>query len=60
VNNLPAFGIAFVDTATAQFHLAEFNDDPDMTKFETFVAQTRPRELILEKVSNHKRTFLGR
>jgi DNA mismatch repair protein MSH6 len=45
----PAFGIAFVDTATAQFHLAEFVDDVDMTRFETFVAQTRPGELLLEK-----------
>ena len=45
----PAFGIAFVDTATAQFHLAEFIDDADMTRFETFVAQTRPGEILLEK-----------
>lgn len=45
----PCFGIAFVDTATAQFHLAEFVDDADMTRFETFVAQTRPGELLLEK-----------
>ena len=45
----PAFGIAFVDTATAQFHLAEFVDDADMTRFETFVAQTRPGELLIEK-----------
>ena len=48
-DNLPAFGIAFVDTATAQFHLTQFIDDMDMTKFETFVAQTRPGELLLEK-----------
>ncbi|KAK4995763.1 DNA mismatch repair protein msh6, partial [Elasticomyces elasticus] len=45
----PAFGIAFVDTATAQFHLTSFVDDVDMTKFETFIAQTRPGELLLEK-----------
>lgn len=49
VNDLPAFGIAFVDTATGQFFLSEFVDDVDMTKFETFVAQTRPQELLLEK-----------
>ncbi|KAL9095870.1 MAG: hypothetical protein Q9165_001867 [Trypethelium subeluteriae] len=48
-DNHPAFGIAFVDTATAQFHLTEFVDDMDMTRFETFVAQTRPGELLLEK-----------
>ncbi|KAK5952604.1 DNA mismatch repair protein msh6 [Knufia fluminis] len=45
----PAFGIAFVDTATGQFHITEFVDDNDLTRFETFVAQTRPRELLLEK-----------
>ncbi|KAL4813622.1 muts domain V-domain-containing protein [Aspergillus spinulosporus] len=49
IENLPAFGIAFVDTATGQFFLTEFVDDVDMTKFETFVAQTRPQELLLEK-----------
>ncbi|KAF2103506.1 putative DNA mismatch repair protein Msh6 [Rhizodiscina lignyota] len=49
IDSCPAFGIAFVDAATGQFHLAEFIDDPDMTKFETFVAQTRPGELLIEK-----------
>ncbi|KAL4922500.1 muts domain V-domain-containing protein [Aspergillus aurantiobrunneus] len=49
IEDRPAFGIAFVDTATGQFFLAEFADDVDMTKFETFVAQTRPQELLLEK-----------
>ncbi|KAL8685700.1 MAG: hypothetical protein Q9218_007592, partial [Villophora microphyllina] len=45
----PAFGVSFVDTATGQFHLTEFVDDVDLTKFETFIAQTRPQELLLEK-----------
>ncbi|KAI9930999.1 hypothetical protein ASPWEDRAFT_34472 [Aspergillus wentii DTO 134E9] len=49
IEDLPAFGLAFVDTATGQFFLSEFVDDADMTKFETFVAQTRPQELLLEK-----------
>ncbi|PGH14078.1 hypothetical protein AJ80_06082 [Polytolypa hystricis UAMH7299] len=49
LNDRPAFGLSFVDTATGQFYLTEFIDDPDMTKFETFVAQTRPQELLLEK-----------
>lgn len=49
VNDLPAFGISFIDTATGQFFLTEFVDDQDMTKFETLVAQTRPQELLLEK-----------
>ncbi|MCJ1470515.1 DNA mismatch repair protein msh6 [Pseudocyphellaria aurata] len=48
-DGLPAFGISFVDTSTGQFFLSEFVDDVDMTKFETFVAQTRPQEIILEK-----------
>ena len=49
MDDLPAFGIAFVDTATGQFSLAEFIDDVDFTKFETFIAQIRPQELLLEK-----------
>jgi DNA mismatch repair protein MSH6 len=49
VDDKPAFGIAFVDAATGQFFLSEFEDDVDLTKFETFVAQTAPRELLLEK-----------
>lgn len=49
VDDLPAFGTAFVDTATGQFFLSDFVDDVDLTKFETFIAQTRPQELLLEK-----------
>ncbi|KAI0018584.1 muts domain V [Xylariomycetidae sp. FL0641] len=49
VDDHPAFGIAFVDAATGQFFISEFEDDVDLTKFETFVAQTSPRELLLEK-----------
>jgi DNA mismatch repair protein MSH6 len=49
IDDLPGFGIAFVDTATGQFFLSEFVDDMDLTKFETFVAQTRPQELLIEK-----------
>ena len=45
----PVFGIAFVDTATAQFFLTGFHDDAEMTKFETLIAQIRPREILLEK-----------
>lgn len=48
-DNLPAFGVAFADTATAQFQLCEFTDDIDMTKFETLIAQMRPGELLIEK-----------
>ncbi|GES62455.1 DNA mismatch repair protein msh6 [Aspergillus terreus] len=49
IDDHPAFGLAFVDTATGQFFMSELMDDADMTKFETFVAQTRPQELLLEK-----------
>lgn len=49
VDDLPAFGIAFADTATGRFYLSSFVDDVDLTKFETLIAQTGPRELLLEK-----------
>ena len=49
VDELPAFGVAFVDTSTGQFFLSEFVDDIDLTKFETLIAQIRPQELLLEK-----------
>ncbi|KAK5993017.1 DNA mismatch repair protein msh6 [Cladobotryum mycophilum] len=49
VDDLPAFGIAFTDTATGRFYLSEFVDDVDLTKFETLVAQVSPKELLLEK-----------
>lgn len=49
VDGLPAFGIAFTDTATGRFYLSAFEDDTDLTKFETLIAQTGPRELLLEK-----------
>ena len=49
IDEKPAFGVAFVDAATGQFYISQFQDDVDLTKFETFVAQTAPRELLLEK-----------
>lgn len=49
VDDHPAFGVAFVDAATGQFFVSEFEDDVDLTKFETLVAQISPRELLLEK-----------
>ena len=48
-DGLPAFGISYVDAATGQFFVNEFVDDVEFTKFETFIAQIRPQELILEK-----------
>lgn len=49
IDGQPAFGIAFVDAATGQFFVSQFVDDVDLTKFETFVAQISPREILLEK-----------
>jgi len=49
VDGKPSFGVGFVDAATGRFSVSEFEDDVDLTKFETFVAQVSPRELILEK-----------
>ncbi|KAH6663257.1 DNA mismatch repair protein msh6 [Plectosphaerella plurivora] len=49
IDGVPSFGISFVDCSTGQFFITEFEDDPDFTKFQTFVAQTNPRELLLEK-----------
>ncbi|KAF3147528.1 DNA mismatch repair protein msh6 [Orbilia oligospora] len=48
-DGIPSYGICFVDTATGCFSLAGFEDDVDATKFETLVAQIRPKELVLEK-----------
>ncbi|RDA91873.1 hypothetical protein CP533_0360 [Ophiocordyceps camponoti-saundersi (nom. inval.)] len=49
VDGAPAFGVAFVDTATGRFCLSGFVDDTELTRFETLIAQTAPRELVLEK-----------
>ncbi|KAH0536949.1 hypothetical protein FGG08_006214 [Glutinoglossum americanum] len=57
VDGLPVFGISFVDTATGQFFMTEFVDDIDLTNFETFVAQTRPQELLLERSNTSVRAL---
>ncbi|KAF9936320.1 DNA mismatch repair protein msh6 [Modicella reniformis] len=43
------FGVAFVDTSTAEFNLATFHDDMDRTKFETLITQIKPKEIVVEK-----------
>ena len=45
----PSFGIAFVDTSTAEFNVSSFVDDMNRTKLETIIAQLRPQEFVLEK-----------
>ncbi|KAJ1733544.1 DNA mismatch repair protein msh6 [Coemansia biformis] len=42
-----SFGIAFVDTATAQFHLCTIrDDDADRSGLETLLVQVNPREVV--------------
>ncbi|KAJ2551510.1 DNA mismatch repair protein msh6 [Coemansia sp. RSA 1933] len=42
-----SFGVAFVDTATAQFHLCTISDDDaDRSGLETLLVQTSPREVV--------------
>ncbi|KAI8325127.1 hypothetical protein GQ54DRAFT_295760 [Martensiomyces pterosporus] len=42
-----SFGVAFVDTSTAQFHLCTIkNDDSDRSALETLLAQINPREVV--------------
>ncbi|ODV91803.1 hypothetical protein CANCADRAFT_75812 [Tortispora caseinolytica NRRL Y-17796] len=45
----PVIGLCIVDTATGMFQIAEFEDDMNYTRFETILAQVRPKELLLEK-----------
>ncbi|RUS19437.1 hypothetical protein BC937DRAFT_87471 [Endogone sp. FLAS-F59071] len=52
----PSFGVVFVDTSTAEFHLVAFDDDLDRTKFETLVMQVKPREIVCEKSHLTQRT----
>lgn len=49
-NAAPFFGVCFVDTSTAHFSLATFEDDVNRTKLETLLMQVQPRELITERV----------
>ncbi|KAI7863174.1 muts domain V-domain-containing protein [Spinellus fusiger] len=46
---LPLFGICFVDTSTAEFNLAFFQDDINRTLLETLLIQVNPKEIIIEK-----------
>ncbi|KAI8584582.1 hypothetical protein K450DRAFT_216999 [Umbelopsis ramanniana AG] len=48
-NAAPSFGICFVDTSTAHFNLAVFEDDVNRTKLETLLMQVQPREVITER-----------
>ncbi|SCU85829.1 LANO_0C05600g1_1 [Lachancea nothofagi CBS 11611] len=43
------FGVAFIDTATGEIELLEFEDDNECTKLDTVLSQVRPKEVIMEK-----------
>jgi DNA mismatch repair protein MSH6 len=43
------FGVAFVDTATSELNMIEFEDDAECTKLDTVVTQIKPKEIICEK-----------
>lgn len=48
-NGCKLFGIAFVDTATSEMNLVEFEDDQECTKLDTLITQVKPKEIICEK-----------
>eukprot|EP00055_Hartaetosiga_balthica_P004931 m.13709 g.13709 ORF g.13709 m.13709 type:complete len:1251 (+) comp4189_c0_seq1:110-3862(+) len=43
------YGVCFADTATANFNLCYFTDDPARMTLETLVVQTMPKEIVLCK-----------
>ncbi|SCV04295.1 LAMI_0H14972g1_1 [Lachancea mirantina] len=49
VKTARVFGVSFIDTATGQINLLEFNDDSDCTNLDTLLSQVRPKEIITEK-----------
>lgn len=56
-NGTPRFGIAFVDTSTSTFQIAEFEDDVQRTKLETLLLQTRVAEVLIEKNALTRKTL---
>ncbi|TGZ80685.1 DNA mismatch repair protein Msh6 [Ascodesmis nigricans] len=51
IDDVTHFGVSFIDTSVGAFYVTQFEDDADLTKFETLVAQIRPIEVVLEKGS---------
>ncbi|CCD27044.1 mismatch repair ATPase MSH6 NDAI_0J01520 [Naumovozyma dairenensis CBS 421] len=43
------FGVAFIDTATGELQMLEFEDDDECTKLDTIMSQVKPKEIIMEK-----------
>lgn len=56
-HSVPSFGVCFVDTSTAEFHICSFSDDNNRTKLETLLLQIKPRELVIEKLKLSKQTL---
>ncbi|SCU90440.1 LADA_0F04104g1_1 [Lachancea dasiensis] len=48
-NDSKLFGVAFIDTATGEIEMLEFEDDSECTKLDTVLSQVRPKEIIMEK-----------
>ena len=47
--NTRIFGAAFIDTATGELQMLEFEDDSECTKLDTLMSQVRPMEVVVER-----------
>ncbi|AJU90001.1 Msh6p [Saccharomyces cerevisiae YJM1304] len=47
--NTKIFGAAFIDTATGELQMLEFEDDSECTKLDTLMSQVRPMEVVMER-----------
>ncbi|QID83438.1 DNA mismatch repair protein msh6 [Saccharomyces pastorianus] len=47
--NTKIFGVAFIDTATGELQMLEFEDDSECTKLDTLMSQVRPMEVVMER-----------
>ncbi|CAI4058128.1 mismatch repair ATPase MSH6 SKDI_04G3240 [Saccharomyces kudriavzevii IFO 1802] len=43
------FGAAFIDTATGEIQMLEFEDDSECTKLDTLMSQVKPMEVVMER-----------
>lgn len=43
------FGVSFIDAATGELNIIEFEDDDECTKLDTIMSQVNPKEVIIEK-----------
>ncbi|EHN03191.1 Msh6p [Saccharomyces cerevisiae x Saccharomyces kudriavzevii VIN7] len=47
--NTKIFGAAFIDTATGEIQMLEFEDDSECTKLDTLMSQVKPMEVVMER-----------